>query len=88
VKNDGIKVVKIWKLRCKKCKSYANFDKFNLLNLYLRERVQQKLIYSKYRNEFFNYSQDKEQDRKELKNHEQSLCEKCKSLGSYCGKNK
>jgi hypothetical protein len=54
------------------------------LDRYLKERIKQRLIHRKYKSNFEQYHVDKEQDGKELKGHEQSLCEKCKSLGRYC----
>lgn len=84
VSGCNINIVKKWKLQCRKCRNYANFDHETLLDSFLRERVQQKLIYTKYRANFASYQKDNSENRKQLKNHQQSLCEKCKSLGRYC----
>lgn len=81
-KND-IKLLKKYNLQCRKCKRNASFDNEELLDRYLKEKVQQFLIYEKYESNFYLYKCTKE--RKELEDHKQDLCEKCKSLGHYCG---
>ncbi|CAG8478861.1 12148_t:CDS:2 [Racocetra fulgida] len=75
--------VKQYHLNCKKCGKVARFDKKELLTKFLKERVKQILIYSFYRRKFTQFIG--EHSEKKLKGHKQDLCEKCKSLGRYCG---
>ncbi|CAG8756985.1 28429_t:CDS:1, partial [Racocetra persica] len=82
VKEKQIDLVKQYHLDCVKCGKVARFDKKKLLNEFLKERVQQILIYSFYRGKFTQFTG--EHSEKKLKGHRQDLCEKCKSLNRYC----
>ncbi|CAG8745755.1 45329_t:CDS:10, partial [Gigaspora margarita] len=79
INNRQIELVKKYRLQCRKCQSYAAFDREELLNQYLEERVKQKLIYSYYKRKFEQYTSERDGE-KELRGHKEELCEKCKSL--------
>ncbi len=83
---DGFEIqpLKIYGLRCLRCKKYASFVSYQELLKYLTQRVKQKLIIWNNEDIFREYSW-KPSGGKELKDHKQELCEKCKILGSFCG---
>ncbi|CAG8730472.1 1131_t:CDS:1, partial [Racocetra fulgida] len=83
VKPKKIVLVRKYRLQCLKCDQNARFDREKLLTKFLKERVKQRLIYSFYRKKFAQFNG--EHSDKKLKGHIQDLCEKCKSLGRYCG---
>jgi Zinc-binding domain len=79
-----IEILKKYNLRCLKCKNNAKFDNEELLDEFLRERVKQKLIFSFYKEKFAKFKSEPHSERV-LEGHIQELCEKCQSLGRYCG---
>ena len=67
-------------LACLKCQKTAQFENQELLDQYLLERSQQRLIYARYENNFPKI----ERKERELEGHIQELCSRCQELGQLC----
>ncbi|RIA90274.1 hypothetical protein C1645_823591 [Glomus cerebriforme] len=84
VNSDQIEIVKKYRHLCLKCNEIAKFDQEELLDDFLKERVMQGLIYSFYKEKFAQFKRESHTE-KMLEGHKRELCEKCQSLGRYCG---
>jgi len=82
---DGdISLKKLYYLQCKICNSVANFcDEKYLKEEYLPNRATQKIVYRLFNDHFDFY--DFDESKKRLQDHDMKRCEKCKSLGFFCG---
>lgn len=79
---NNVSLGKIYRLSCKRCKNVANPPQGKWFSDYLVKKMKLRILFEWNAGQFS--SSGEKQDRV-LIGHEQSLCEKCKALGEFCG---